>query len=131
MNFFHCQVARENGLRLIHEGFSLRLPEPLAADLGERAGQEVIFGIRPENVRTGKVPEGGSWLGPVEARVDVVEPMGSEYFVYLNTGGKTFVCRTAEFDGAGIGDQISVYFDIKAAHFFDAQTEQRISVREV
>ena len=56
-------------------------------------GKPVSFGVRPEDIYDpanfpANLPE-----APLRAKVEVIEPMGSEQYVYMTTGGNSFIAR--------------------------------------
>jgi multiple sugar transport system ATP-binding protein len=58
--------------------------------------------------------------------VDTIEPLGSEKLLHLIGGGTEFVARVDPRFPAAIGDQLSLAFDPKRAHLFDAQSGVRL-----
>ena len=58
--------------------------------------------------------------------MDVVEPMGSEIYLYLNAGNNSFVARVSNQDTATINQDLQIVFDMSKAHFFDPKTEETI-----
>ena len=112
MNFIAGQI--EGGVFRADEGFSLPLPVgATAAD-----GQKVTYGLRPEHIRL----DGAG----VEARVHVVEPMGSETQVVADLGGHTLTCLFRERISARPGETIRVVPDTGFTHLFDAETGMRL-----
>ena len=77
----------------------------------------LTFGIRPEDIA----------LTPGEAaRVEVIEPTGSETHLTLDLGGEALTVVTRERQALTPGDRIGVAFDRRRAHLFDAGTGRRI-----
>ena len=58
-------------------------------------GKEVILGIRPEDIHDPETMSRGVEAVEIEARVEVVEPMGNEVFLYLTTGKSSFGARVS------------------------------------
>jgi ABC-type sugar transport system ATPase subunit len=52
----------------------------------ERLEDEAVVGVRPQHVTLGE--------GPHTARVDVIEPLGTESLVHMDLGGEHLVGRT-------------------------------------
>jgi multiple sugar transport system ATP-binding protein len=90
---------------------------PLPRGMGARPG---VYGIRPEYIRL--QPEGG-----LEAKVHLVEPMGSETQVSVYLGDTQMVCTFRERLNARPGDTLRIMPDKALAHVFDAETGERIS----
>ncbi len=62
----------------------------------------------------------------VKVTCEVVEPMGSEVYLYLNTGSNTFVARVGAHDRPQVNADIDMVFDMSKVHFFDIVTEETI-----
>jgi multiple sugar transport system ATP-binding protein len=89
-----------------------------------RPGAEVWLGIRPPDVQVS-----APGAGPVPARVDVVEPRGSECIVHLAVGrdAATLVRAVLPPDREVREDEpVSLAFPQDRLHLFDAETESRI-----
>ena len=129
MNFIHGTLAasgdtvifKEAGEGTMQCGFAGR-PE-----LKEYAGKEIILGVRPEDLE---------WVGysdaPAQNRfpaiVELVEPMGAETNIYLNTGRHTAVCRSvATIDHGEAGRRHRFEIQAGKAHLFDPVSTQRIA----
>jgi len=103
---------------------AFNLPFALARAAVARAGKEVVFGIRPEDIHV--VPPEERDPEAFEATVEVAEPMGAETMLYLTTGATPFVARVAPTQGAEPGQRLRLRFDLTKAHLFDAPSEQRL-----
>ncbi len=93
--------------------------------------KEVYMGIRPENIHDEEVFLVNSPDSVIETKVEVVELMGSETYLYLRTTGKdeNIIARVDPRSTARSGDAIKVAFDSNRLHFFDKETEATISNR--
>jgi multiple sugar transport system ATP-binding protein len=111
-------------------------------EVGVEPGDSVTLGIRPEDVHLADVAAGVSnRTQPVDAKTDVLEPMGDEIFVYLLTGEGSE--DTAMGGDAANVDQllmsvdpdsdldedesVDVVFDRDSVHLFDTQTGEAIT----
>ncbi len=101
---------------------------PAAKDF---VGQQVILGIRPEDLAVAKFDrkEGRATTGNgFPAIVDIVEPMGAETNLYLQTGAHTLVCRSQEaFDHREAGHRFQFEVNLAKAHLFDPISTQRLA----
>src|SRR5881409_431133 len=97
------------GERVIEAG-SLTIPVELSTYEGE-----LQVGIRPEYVGLCAVDKG---VGNVD--VLVVEPLGSETLVHLNTGGQPLVARLPGFADVRVGTRVGVKVDRRHLYLFDA-----------
>ncbi|MCL2433296.1 MAG: sugar ABC transporter ATP-binding protein, partial [Clostridia bacterium] len=67
----------------------------------------------------------------IDAKVDVLEMMGAETFLYLNIADRedNVVARVDPRSGSREGDAIKVAFDLHKVCFFDKETEQTLLKR--
>jgi multiple sugar transport system ATP-binding protein len=74
-------------------------------------------GLRPESLVL--KPAGG---GHVQGTVELVEALGAETLIYVNTGSKVpLVARQNTRTALHAGDRVGIDIDASAAHVFDAQ----------
>jgi multiple sugar transport system ATP-binding protein len=127
MNFFD---GRPDDGRITTDAFEFRLSEALAAEIGDVT--EVVFGIRPEDVRIADDVEHGQQF---EAEVSVVEPMGNENIIHLQFGdgdsATSLVATTKGIPTVSRGDRVTVGFPEEAIHLFDAETGDAVKHREL
>lgn len=97
--------------------------------LDNYVGNEVVFGIRPENVYDDPEYIAAHSEGVVEANVDVTELMGAEIYLYLSIAGIPITARVDPTSKAKPGDKVKVALDVNKIHIFDKETEQTISNR--
>jgi multiple sugar transport system ATP-binding protein len=128
MNFFRGVIERGSvGLAFVEKrmdgasGFHALIPEPVSNNLTAHLDHPVVFGCRPENI---SISDSG-----VCAEVEVVEPMGAETYLYLNTGANSLVARVPPHERPAIGQRLHIVFDMRKCCFFDAATEQTIDCR--
>jgi len=91
---------------------------PLPPAHAGREGAEVVYGIRPEHLRLD--PNG------IQARIQVVEPTGSETQVTLRIGEISVMGAFRERIVANHGDVLAVSPDLPLVHIFDKASGQRI-----
>jgi multiple sugar transport system ATP-binding protein len=126
MNFLTVKIGGDGQSMLTGEGFQIPVDERVLSDAGASRGQEVIMGVRPEDLKDVRFP-GRDGLPKVNAKVEVVESMGSEIFVYLNIGGKTLTSRMDPRSGdIQPGQNIEVAVDTHHLHLFDSKTEKAL-----
>ena len=82
-------------------------------------GREVVLGVRPEDLLP--VPVAG-----LQARVEVVEAVGSEAFLHLDAAGQPLVARLPPQGLPAPGDPIRLQPDPARLHFFDPQDGNRL-----
>ena len=87
-------------------------------------GRRVIMGVRPEHLVLGDGAPGLSF----DARVDVVEQLGSEILLETRVGSHSVtVARVAAETAIASGDQVRLSAQPGRLHFFDPETELPIS----
>jgi multiple sugar transport system ATP-binding protein len=127
MNFFDARVRSDNGKVVVDCGsFHVKLPDEKAGVYKSHVGQDVVFGIRPEDIYDPNYAPPGIHQAPVEAKVDVTEMMGSEVYLYLVTGDRSFVGRVDPRTRARVGDSIQISMNLDNMHVFDKATERAI-----
>ncbi|MBS0633127.1 MAG: sn-glycerol-3-phosphate ABC transporter ATP-binding protein UgpC [Verrucomicrobia bacterium] len=132
MNFFKGTIQRAgNHLAFVEtnpNGTPLRfsLTETLSRQAANHIDQPIVFGIRPENVHDTLTVTNPDPARTVEVKVEVSEPMGSETYLYLDTGATSFIARVRPTDRFDVNSRVKVTFDLDHAHLFDATTEMSL-----
>lgn len=128
MNFFDGHIISENGKLLFEgdRGIKLALNEELRSKLGGRSNEKIILGIRPEEI--GSLTARQKKDNPsIRGIIDVIEPLGSEIYLYLTCGTHEVIARIASDENIyAAGMEIDLPVNISKAHFFDSITENRI-----
>ncbi len=84
-----------------------------------------MLGLRPEDI--GSVAAEQTPGAPrIRAVVDVVEPMGSESYIYFRLADATFISRVDAHRKFRVGETAEPAVFMDKAHFFDPATERRI-----
>lgn len=131
MNLIEAEVAgTPAALRVeMHrkaDTLSLRVSEP-PEDLRNYIGQQVKFGIRPEDITD---PDGVDRrvrnVEIVACEVEVVEPTGSDTFVVTHVADREVVARMRAGETTQVGATRDFAFAMDHAHFFDPSSGQRI-----
>ncbi|MCL5961696.1 MAG: ABC transporter ATP-binding protein [Chloroflexi bacterium] len=126
MNFFEAHIVGTSDEMYVDSGsFRLRVPAERATAISQHLGRKVILGIRPEHIaeRTNGTPANGN---TIQARVDMVELLGSEAILYLVTGDRSFVARTEYSPEIRAGQEIEVEVRLGRLHLFDGETEKAL-----
>jgi len=131
MNFINANVEEVNGeIHLLFGRNDIKLPEGKAKKL-EATGyvdRSVIIGIRPENIHNEEMYLQQMPDSVVDAKVEVVEMLGSETLLYLDIDGTNGnVCaKVSSRTKVRPGDVIKVAIDANKIHVFDKETEKTI-----
>jgi multiple sugar transport system ATP-binding protein len=122
MNLFQTPVANGN---VLLGGRAIPLPETVAAELARRGGDQIVLGMRPEDLRLTDAED--SW--PVE--VLIVEGLGADAYVYseLTLPEKTVevVIRTDGRQHPARGSTLTIAAAPHHVHYFDTVTGARIN----
>jgi multiple sugar transport system ATP-binding protein len=104
-------------------GLRLTLPEQFGRRVTSYADRGITLGIRPEHIYDARRCEGAEVKVKVKARVEVVEPMGNEVYVYFSTNPATMcVARINAAEEPETGREMEIVFDTAKVHLFDAET---------
>jgi multiple sugar transport system ATP-binding protein len=95
-------------------GFEVKLPKSVPAGKG-------TLGFRPETL-TDRVGDNAS----LDMKVDVVERLGSDQFLYGQVGGDAVTARVDPKLKVEPGDTVKLGLDTRTLHLFDAETEQAL-----
>jgi len=124
MNFIDARLD-EKAQVLDLGSFNLSIPEDMRDFVVTQAknhlGKMVILGVRPEHIydvnlirEQGIIPEAVS-----EMKVEVLEPMGTEVYLYLLKGVVHIIAKVTSETNAKMGGNIMVMFDLRKMHIFD------------
>ncbi|MDD5504377.1 MAG: sn-glycerol-3-phosphate ABC transporter ATP-binding protein UgpC [Candidatus Omnitrophica bacterium] len=127
MNFMNGIIINSEGRLFFNEGnFMVKIADEMRDKLGNYRDREVTMGIRPEDIYDKLFVQYASPENTISVTCEVVEPMGAEVYLYLNTGKHTFVARVGGHNKPTVNQEMDVVFDMKKAHFFDPKTEKTI-----
>jgi len=127
MNFMEGSlIKKKDSIYFSEENFTVKVHDDHVSTLEEHVGQDLIMGIRPEDIFDKVYASNASPDNTITATVEVVEPMGAEAYLYLTTGKSPFIARVASYEQLEVNQDIDLVFDMSKAHFFDKATEQTI-----
>jgi len=132
MNFFNGKMVKEGDDLFVDLGsFKVKVPKNRHETYQHLVDQEIIFGIRPEDVHNPEYAPLSIIAEPVDVKVDVTELMGNEIFLYLMHGDHSFVARVDPRTRVEMGDEIRVSFNMDNMHIFDpnANPDNPVAVR--
>jgi multiple sugar transport system ATP-binding protein len=112
MNF--VPVTMQNGSAKA-SGFEVTLPKSVSAQRG-------TLGFRPEAL-TDRILDDGAVL---DMKVDVVERLGSDQFLYGQVGGDAITARVDPRMKVEPGGRARLGLDPRTLHLFDAETEKAL-----
>lgn len=121
MNFLNAKIVTDGDDMYADEGeFRLKLTDKQKKLLKGYVGKEVTFGIRPEDISYAAKAEDGK---TINAAVSVIEPLGAETHVFINTKKHQFVARIEPSIMLKVDQKVNFIPDMDKVTFFDAETE--------
>ncbi|MCQ2981745.1 MAG: sn-glycerol-3-phosphate ABC transporter ATP-binding protein UgpC [Treponemataceae bacterium] len=124
MNFLTVKIVEKGGKLVADEGtFEITPSEEQAKALKNYIGKEVYFGIRPEDMTYAATPAA---VNNMQMKISVIEPLGAETNVFLNSKTQQITVRTAPDIQFQLGETANFVPNMDKAKFFDKETEQTI-----
>ncbi len=125
MNMLPMGVHAEGGaVELVRDEMRLAVPAIYASGIAQYSGKDVVVGLRPEDI--GDHADADWSAGTLPAIVDVLEPLGSEAFLYGTVGGQTVIARVNPRARFGIGDEVQLQANLNHLHVFDPETGENL-----
>jgi multiple sugar transport system ATP-binding protein len=120
MNFISGKIEYQNKvfLKITGSDTTIELNEDQFKKLKDYSGKEIIIGIRPENF---ELVEDTSATNKIEAKVEVVEPLGNETFIYFILQNTQMIARVNPNRIYKSGEMITLKFGSNKLHFFDKE----------
>jgi len=127
MNLLDGAISgRDGALFVSGRGFELRLPSDYAAQLDSYIGREVVLGIRPEHIYDrSEVDNPPPGVG-ISARVDLVEPLGSETLVHVLIGDEAVTARVSPDTEIRRGLSVDLIVDTRHLRIFDRKSQRAL-----
>jgi multiple sugar transport system ATP-binding protein len=127
INFFYGKLFKKENRLYFDEGkFTVKIVEDMLPPLAPYTGKEIILGIRPEDIYDKLFISEAPPDNVVRANCEVVEPLGSEVYVHLNTGKHPLIARVGAHNRPAVNQDMDLVFDMSKVHFFDRDTEVTI-----
>ena len=127
MNFLNGRIEKEDGKLYFNEGLiKTKIVEEMRQKLLAYIDKEIIFGIRSEDIYDKLFVSEAPPENIVRATCEVIEPMGSEVYLYLKTLRNSFIAKVGAHDRPPINEDMDLVFDMSKVHFFDKDTEETI-----
>jgi multiple sugar transport system ATP-binding protein len=126
MNFIDVDLIKEGSNYVIKtNAFKIIVPKEQNESVKGYEGKKVTFGFRPEDLLDENIVKDKEGR-LIKAKVEVIEPLGSEIYLYLSAGGDNFVARVPHQYRTALAEEVGFVVDIGKAHLFDIETEERI-----
>ena len=124
MNIVEATLREQGGRLMVDEGdIRVLLPAAVGDKVRSSAGRQVLFGIRPEDLEYVEGPREGETFS---AKVEVVEPLGSEILLYVSTSKHQLTVKLPPRFEVKVGDTVNLKIAMDKVHFFDIETEKAI-----
>ncbi|MEO0587226.1 MAG: sn-glycerol-3-phosphate ABC transporter ATP-binding protein UgpC [Planctomycetota bacterium] len=122
MNFMDGKVVEAGGgLRFQGPGIDIALPAEWRDRVGGHAGKDVVMGVRPEGLFLHETAEANNADCKIDAKVNVVEPLGNTMDIFADTVGDQtvrFVSR-AKAEPLEEDQKVTFWVDMTKAHLFE------------
>jgi multiple sugar transport system ATP-binding protein len=132
MNLIEAKVAHRNGAAAVvidrGESQPITFPAPRSADPGKLGeGKPVILGIRPEALTDRESADrSAANVALFDARVEIVEPAGSDTYVVTTIAGKEVTGRLRADADVRSGQTCAFALNLDKAVLFDPASGQRL-----
>ncbi len=126
MNFFDIKLTGSaDDMWVESASFKIPVPPDKRPSLVSKLGEEVVFGLRPEDIHDPTfLPPTVSAEALVQSDVDVMEPLGSEVYLYMLSGDESYIARVDPRTSAKLGDKYNLNFDMSRMQIFDRVTQE-------
>ena len=126
MNFMEGRLeSKGDHYEFISDHFTMQVAVDQSIS-GDNLTGDVKIGVRPENFFRNQQDENNS---KIIGKINVIEPMGSETYVYLESIQQQLVARVKADNLYGVGDEISLWVSPNHTRFFDAKSGMRIFLK--
>jgi multiple sugar transport system ATP-binding protein len=126
MNFIECTLVEEKGEPYLDaKEFRIPLPAKMLSELKSYIGNEIIMGIRPEDLHERESVKGNAQENVVRMNIDLIEPIGPYLLLHLKAGQIPFVA-TVNATKAKAGQKVIMEIDPDKIHVFDKKTTKAI-----
>lgn len=122
MNLLNAKAEKDGDAGWLKFNGDLRIPIPPREDSTLSENQDVVMGIRTEEITLTEKETLSSddWIFP--GTVKVVEPLGNENHLHVDVHGVTFVARCEGRRLVEVGAKINLYFNLEQLHIFDSKS---------
>jgi multiple sugar transport system ATP-binding protein len=105
----------------------VRWPMSEFREARDLVGKPVLLGIRPEDITAAQSSKAEGSSGSFPAIVELVEVIGAEENIHLQTGAHTLVCRTGRsVDQREVGHRLQFELNVQKVCLFDPISGRRV-----
>jgi multiple sugar transport system ATP-binding protein len=126
MNFVKGELKKNGEYSFVSEDgkMNIKLSKEHSEKLKNYNGKKITLGIRPEDISM-QDPEGNN-SHSIKVKLEVVEPMGNEIFIYFIVSGEQLIARLPSTADIKKNEELDIYMNINRIHFFDDETEESL-----
>ncbi|WON78836.1 sn-glycerol-3-phosphate ABC transporter ATP-binding protein UgpC [Serratia sp. UGAL515B_01] len=124
MNLFTARVERFGDQIVLRCGEHIfSLPEDKSTKAQHYLGQEIYFGIRPEDINI----NAKNTINSLSSKITRVDAMGADEYIHFTMAGQQVICKQPNPEGeTNINSNYQFYFNMDKCHLFDRETEKNI-----
>ena len=129
MNFIQGKIINEGDIQFISAGNQLNIQaaEKQADILKKYVDKKIWLGIRPEDIHDVNDSTTSDDKNIFKAKLEVVEPLGNEIFLYFNIDGAQCIARLPARKVPQVGSEKNLLLNYNNLHFFDFESEEKIN----
>ncbi len=127
MNFIQTSLIEKNGFYLEFDGLKYPIPNQIAKRLVNRSSDNIVLGIRPEQVEITPEERAGSY----KTTISVIEYLGAETLVTCDVSpNRSILIVTKGSYPGNMGDTAYISFQPNQIFLFDGTTKQNLLFNE-
>ncbi|MFQ5793828.1 MAG: ABC transporter ATP-binding protein [Candidatus Bipolaricaulia bacterium] len=127
MNFLDTKIIREDGgIYVDGKTFKLKVPQDKVKALTDYVGQEVTFGIRPEDLILEETAQDYDEEMALETIIHVTEPLGDEIIIHAEDGGHRLIAQLDPRVQVRADQKIKLVVYMDRMHVFDKETGEAV-----
>jgi multiple sugar transport system ATP-binding protein len=121
MNFLTGTISKKSGLMFESHNseFKFYFTSVQKDYLKDYVGKEITIGIRPENI---SVENNSSTPIELDCKLDLIEPMGNETFIYFQIEKVQFIARVRPLHDLKVSGKVKLYIDPNRVYLFNTAT---------
>ncbi|MBU0558004.1 MAG: sn-glycerol-3-phosphate ABC transporter ATP-binding protein UgpC [Bacteroidetes bacterium] len=127
MNFIEGEITKREKLlfKSLHNSIEFNIPSKYASRFNSMTDSKVILGFRPEEISL--IPNDFESAITLNAKLEVIEPMGNEIFIYFTLDNQQITGRISLAKVPKAGEEVELFINSENLHFFDSKTESRLT----
>jgi multiple sugar transport system ATP-binding protein len=125
MNFIEGKIVNSEPSVYISKdkSFSFNLMPNQIENFKKFSEIEIVLGIRPEDIQ---LEYNTNSSIEIDAKIEVIEPMGNETFIYFEIEKIQFIARVKPLKELKIGEKIKLYIDPAKVYYFERKSGRNI-----